>query len=180
MNILRSFQNKIISMPVKHSWLIDVEAYCSWLNDFDKDANKTWARYRRMSLIAFANYYGNSIPEIKSYFINNHLEFKRYPAKYDFEYAGYQIKIVPTNVNEKWNIGPLLHSRLTEKAYAKNNDYYVLVAYDISRISIIGWMTHEMAGMTKNRGYYEIHERDCLQMDQLELLNSKDNLRWYY
>jgi hypothetical protein len=179
MNVLRSFKNKVISTPVSYSWLLDVENYCKWLTDHDKDANKTWARYRRMSLIAFAGYYGQSIPEIRSYFTKRHLEYRRFPSPYDFEYGGHKIKLVCTNVNERWNIGPLLHGRLTEKAYSKGNDYYILSAYDISRVSFIGWMSHEIAGMTKNKGYYEIREENCLPMKDLNFLSSKDKLEWY-
>jgi len=180
MNQIRSFRNRIISMPVKYSWVVDVENYCNWLNEYDKDANKTWARYRRMSLIAFADYYGKSIPEIRSYFVKYHQEYRRFPTRHDFEYKGMKIKLICTNVNEKWNIGPILHGRMTEKAYSKGNDYYVLCAYDISRVSFIGWLPHDMAGVTKNKGYYEIREENCLPMEKLSTLDSKDSLRWYF
>jgi hypothetical protein len=180
MNLLRSYHNEIVSMPVSYSWILDVENYCTWLNTFDKDANKTWARYRRMSLIAFASYYGKSIPEIRSHFKENHITYSRFPSKFDFDYCGNKIKLVATNVNERWNIGPMLHGRLTEKAYSKGNDYYILVAYDISRVSFIGWMSHETAGVTKNRGYYEVREENCLPMKDLKFLSSKDELGWYF
>jgi len=189
-DVLRPYKNKVISINVKPSWAIDVETYGRWLTKMEKENElKTgkkseirgfgWALTRRICLMAFADYYGHSIPKFRDDFILYHAKYGRFPQPIDFRLDTGSIKIASCQVNEKWNIGPELTSRITEKAFSKGNKFYIMMAYNVDRVYIIGWLNHDELRQHRNKSHYELKESRVKPIESLTEISSEDTLRWY-
>lgn len=183
-NLLRPYKNKVICIPVKGDWIVDVEALGNWLTSLEPDRSYAWAKTRRMCIIAFAYYYSHKSLDIRKQFTDKHHAFAKFPRPTDYVVTRspgdtIKLKILYSSVNEKWNIGSSLSWRLTEKAFSKKNDVYVGCAYNVSTVYIVGWLPHaEMAHKKRGAGY-EVWESSLKPMNELEPLASKDEKRWY-
>lgn len=178
-NLLKPYSHSVIVIPVEASWITDVEGFGRWVSQQEEGRNPSWAKTRRICLIAFACYYRSKELGFLDYFKSKHKRYSKFPSKTDYYIGDKKIKIVHASINENWNIGPEFTGRVTENAYKKGNDLYVLICYNVDRIVIMGWMTHEELRKTKERGYYHVRENNCHPMYELEEFNKTDELRWY-
>lgn len=181
-NFLRAYHNRIICIPVKQSWSKDIEIYGRWLmaNDSSKTEHiSSWALTRRICLIAFADYYGQKDKTIQKTFMIEHQRFQKFPTPTDFTIEDRKYKIVASQVNERWNIGPILNCKITEKAAKKGNDVYIAMAYNLDRIYIVGWLYDSMLKQFKDGKHYIMREHKLMPMHEHKPLHERDTRQWY-
>jgi len=180
-NLLRPYKNHVVYIPVHHDWITEVEAFGHWLvqQEDDKNRNTSWARVRRMCLIAFQSYYNTPPLNLHLQFNSKHKKWAKFPSKFDYEIEGKKIKIVHFAANEKWNLGHMSGGRVTKKSFEKSGDIFILASYNVDRVLLLGWLNREQMSKHRNNDYFHIKEPDVNPMHELEILAKHDTRRWY-
>lgn len=168
-NILRPYKKDYILVPTNREWIADADRYSMWLQQQEEGRGTAWARTRRVCITGFVACYPH--PKLIAQYTKQHARYTKFPTATDFKLGNKKIKIVHSSVNERWNIGPTLTGRVTEKAYHKGNDIFILVVYNVEYIYILGWLDSIQLAQHREGKYYIMAESKLNLMSELSILD---------